>query len=68
MIIFYKSSGNIHTIESDILLSVLVPAAATEAAAQVAEVITSVGKSILYVDANAISPLNKVYPKLPTSG
>ncbi|MBR8840839.1 MAG: NAD(P)-dependent oxidoreductase [Stigonema ocellatum SAG 48.90 = DSM 106950] len=42
-------------IESDILLSVLVPAAATEAAAQVAEVISSVGKSILYVDANAIS-------------
>jgi len=43
-------------IESDVVLSVLVPAAATEAAAQVAEVIGSVGKSILYVDANAISP------------
>ncbi|MBD2165975.1 DUF1932 domain-containing protein [Calothrix membranacea FACHB-236] len=43
-------------IESDVVLSVLVPAAATEAAAQVAEVIGNVGKSILYVDANAISP------------
>jgi 3-hydroxyisobutyrate dehydrogenase-like beta-hydroxyacid dehydrogenase len=43
-------------IESDVVLSVLVPAAATEAAEQVAEVINSVGKSILYVDANAISP------------
>lgn len=43
-------------IESDVVLSVLVPAAATEVAEQVAEVISSVGKSILYVDANAISP------------
>ncbi|OUL36164.1 NAD(P)-dependent oxidoreductase [Nostoc sp. 106C] len=43
-------------IESDVVLSVLVPAAATEAAEQVAEAIDSVGKSILYVDANAISP------------
>ncbi|BAY64926.1 6-phosphogluconate dehydrogenase NAD-binding protein [Calothrix brevissima NIES-22] len=43
-------------IESDIVLSVLVPAAATEAASQVAEVIGNVGKNILYVDANAISP------------
>ncbi|BAY34513.1 6-phosphogluconate dehydrogenase NAD-binding protein [Nostoc carneum NIES-2107] len=43
-------------IESDIVLSVLVPAAATAAAAQVAEIIGNVGKSILYVDANAISP------------
>jgi 3-hydroxyisobutyrate dehydrogenase-like beta-hydroxyacid dehydrogenase len=43
-------------IESDVVLSVLVPAAATKAAEQVAEVIGSVGKSILYVDANAISP------------
>ena len=43
-------------IESDVVLSVLVPAAATEAAAQVAAVIGSVGKNILYVDANAISP------------
>ncbi|MDZ8187034.1 MAG: DUF1932 domain-containing protein [Nostoc sp. ChiSLP02] len=43
-------------IESDVVLSVLVPAAATEAAEQVAEVIASVGKNILYVDANAISP------------
>ncbi|QIR35978.1 DUF1932 domain-containing protein [Tolypothrix sp. PCC 7910] len=43
-------------IESDIVLSVLVPAAATEAAAQIAEIIGNVGKNILYVDANAISP------------
>ncbi|MDZ7958035.1 MAG: DUF1932 domain-containing protein [Aulosira sp. DedQUE10] len=43
-------------IESDVVLSVLVPAAATVAAEQVAEAISSVGKSILYVDANAISP------------
>ncbi|OUL26951.1 6-phosphogluconate dehydrogenase [Nostoc sp. T09] len=43
-------------IESDVVLSVLVPAAATEAAEQVAEAIASVDKSILYVDANAISP------------
>jgi 3-hydroxyisobutyrate dehydrogenase-like beta-hydroxyacid dehydrogenase len=43
-------------IESDVVLSVLVPAAATEAAEQVAEAIGSVGKSILYVDCNAISP------------
>ncbi|BAY10136.1 6-phosphogluconate dehydrogenase NAD-binding protein [Calothrix sp. NIES-2098] len=43
-------------IESDVVLSVLVPAAATEAAEQVAEAIASIGKSILYVDANAISP------------
>ncbi|MBD2200497.1 MULTISPECIES: NAD(P)-dependent oxidoreductase [Calothrix] len=43
-------------IESDIVLSVLVPAAATEAASQVAEVIGNIGKNILYVDANAISP------------
>ncbi|GAB1539018.1 NAD(P)-dependent oxidoreductase [Scytonema sp. NUACC21] len=43
-------------IESDVVLSVLVPAAATEAAQQVAQVIGSLGKSILYVDCNAISP------------
>jgi 3-hydroxyisobutyrate dehydrogenase-like beta-hydroxyacid dehydrogenase len=43
-------------IESDVVLSVLVPAAATEAAEQVAKVIGSVGKSILYVDCNAIAP------------
>ncbi|WP_138504800.1 NAD(P)-dependent oxidoreductase [Nostoc sp. PA-18-2419] len=43
-------------IESDVVLSVLVPAAATQAAQEVAQVIGSVGKSILYVDANAIAP------------
>ncbi|MUG93519.1 DUF1932 domain-containing protein [Scytonema sp. UIC 10036] len=43
-------------IESDVVLSVLVPAAATEAAEQVAEVIGSTGKRILYADCNAISP------------
>lgn len=43
-------------IESDVILSVLVPAAATEAAQEVAQAIASVGKSILYVDANAIAP------------
>ncbi|MEH1889312.1 MAG: DUF1932 domain-containing protein [Nostoc sp.] len=43
-------------IESDVVLSVLVPAAATEAAKQVAEVISNVGKQILYVDCNAIAP------------
>lgn len=43
-------------IESDVVLSVLVPAAAAEVAQQVAQVITNVGKQILYVDANAISP------------
>jgi len=43
-------------IESDVVLSVLVPAAATEAAEQVAKAIGSVGKSLLYVDCNAIAP------------
>jgi 3-hydroxyisobutyrate dehydrogenase-like beta-hydroxyacid dehydrogenase len=43
-------------IESDVILSVLVPAAATEAAKQVAEAISNVGKQILYVDCNAIAP------------
>ncbi|MEH2333865.1 NAD(P)-binding domain-containing protein [Nostoc sp.] len=43
-------------IESDLILSVLVPAAAIEAAKQVAEVISNVGKQILYVDCNAIAP------------
>jgi 3-hydroxyisobutyrate dehydrogenase-like beta-hydroxyacid dehydrogenase len=43
-------------IESDVVLSVLVPAAAAEVAQQVAEVINNVGKQILYVDANAIAP------------
>ncbi|MBE9207336.1 DUF1932 domain-containing protein [Nostoc sp. LEGE 06077] len=43
-------------IESDVILSVLVPAAAAEVAQQVAEVIGNVGKQILYVDANAIAP------------
>ncbi|BAY43324.1 6-phosphogluconate dehydrogenase NAD-binding protein [Scytonema sp. HK-05] len=43
-------------VESDLILSVLVPAAAPQAAAQVAEVIQEVGKSILYADCNAIAP------------
>ncbi|AUB41854.1 3-hydroxyisobutyrate dehydrogenase or related beta-hydroxyacid dehydrogenase [Nostoc flagelliforme CCNUN1] len=43
-------------IESDVVLSVLVPAAATEAARQVAEVIGNVRKQILYVDCNAVAP------------
>ncbi|MEH2026318.1 NAD(P)-dependent oxidoreductase [Nostoc sp.] len=43
-------------IESDVVLSVLVPAAATQAAQQVAEAIGNVGKPILYVDCNAIAP------------
>ncbi len=42
--------------ESDVLLSVLVPAGATEAAKQVGEAIRNVGKNLLYVDCNAISP------------
>ncbi|WP_242063199.1 hypothetical protein [Nostoc sp. FACHB-892] len=37
-------------IESDVVLSVLVPAK------QVTEVISNVGKEILYVDCNAIAP------------
>ncbi|MCW5317165.1 DUF1932 domain-containing protein [Nostoc sp. KVJ3] len=43
-------------IESDVILSVLVPAAATEAANLVAEAIANVGKQIIYVDCNAIAP------------
>ncbi|MCG6134639.1 MAG: DUF1932 domain-containing protein [Nostoc sp. LLA-1] len=43
-------------IQSDVVLSVLVPAAAKAAAKQVAEAIDNVGKQILYVDANAIAP------------
>ena len=43
-------------IESDVVLSVLVPAAAIEAANLVAEVIGNVGKQILYVDCNAVAP------------
>lgn len=43
-------------IESDVVLSVLVPAAAQEVAKQVAEAIENVGKQILYVDANAVAP------------
>ncbi|MEH2287420.1 NAD(P)-binding domain-containing protein [Nostoc sp.] len=46
-------------IESDVVLSVLVPAAATQAAKQVAEAIANVGKSIIYVDCNAIAPWMK---------
>ena len=42
--------------ESDVLLSVLVPSSATEAAKQVGEAISNVGKNLLYVDCNAISP------------
>lgn len=43
-------------IESDVVLSVLVPAAAALTANQVAEAIANVGKNILYVDCNAIAP------------
>jgi len=43
-------------IESDVVLSVLVPVAAKAVAKQVAEVIGNVGKQILYVDANAVAP------------
>jgi 3-hydroxyisobutyrate dehydrogenase-like beta-hydroxyacid dehydrogenase len=42
--------------ESDVLLSVLVPSEATFAANQVAAAIKRVGKSVLYVDCNAIAP------------
>ncbi|MEH1812465.1 MAG: hypothetical protein V7K26_17540 [Nostoc sp.] len=44
------------SIESDLVLSVLVPSAAAEVAKQVAEAISNVGKQILYVDGNAIAP------------
>ena len=43
-------------IEADIVLSVMLPAAATAAAEQLAAVIREVGKPLLYVDANAIAP------------
>lgn len=43
-------------LEADIILSVLVPAAATATAEQIAQTIQSVGKPLLYVDANAIAP------------
>ncbi|WP_042342067.1 NAD(P)-dependent oxidoreductase [Calothrix sp. PCC 7507] len=43
-------------VESDLVLSVLVPSAATPAAKQVAEAIKQVGKNILYADCNAIAP------------
>ena len=49
-------------IESDVVLSVLVPAAATEAANLVAEIITNVGKQILYVDCNAVAPQKAAKP------
>jgi 3-hydroxyisobutyrate dehydrogenase-like beta-hydroxyacid dehydrogenase len=42
-------------IASDVILSILVPAAATEAAKQVATTISNLGKSVLYVDCNAMS-------------
>ncbi|MCA1990451.1 MAG: DUF1932 domain-containing protein [Coleofasciculus sp. S288] len=42
--------------ESDMLLSVLIPSAATQAAEQVALAIRNLGKNLLYVDCNAISP------------
>ncbi len=42
--------------ESDVVLSVLVPAAAILAAEQIAEAIQAVGKNILYADCNAIAP------------
>lgn len=42
--------------ESDVVLSVLVPAAAILAAEQIAEAIQAVGTHILYADCNAIAP------------
>lgn len=42
--------------ESDLVLSVLVPAAAEQAAEQMAIAIRAVGKPILYADCNAIAP------------
>ena len=42
--------------EADVVLSVLVPSAATAAAEQIAPVINKLGKPLLYVDANAIAP------------
>ncbi len=42
--------------ESDVVLSVLVPAAAILAAEQTAEAIRAVGTHILYADCNAIAP------------
>src|SRR5947208_16051877 len=57
------SSGihNVGTIErmvaeADLVLSVLVPAAAVQAAEQVAGAIRSTGTSLLYADCNAIAP------------
>lgn len=42
--------------ESDVLLSVLVPSAATQTAEKVALAIRDLGKNLLYVDCNAIAP------------
>lgn len=42
--------------ESDVLLSVLVPSAATQAAEQVAFAMRDLGKNLLYADCNAIAP------------
>ncbi|BCL33858.1 NAD(P)-dependent oxidoreductase [Nostoc sp. MS1] len=42
--------------ESDVILSVLVPSAATQAAKQVAQAIQQLGKSVVYADCNAIAP------------
>ncbi len=47
-------------IGSDVMLSVLVPAK------QVTEVISNVGKEILYVDCNAIAPYEKLLMLFPT--
>lgn len=57
-------------IESDVVLSVLVPTAAAEVAQQVAEVIGNVGKQILYVDANAIAPqkVKSIAQQIESSG
>ena len=42
--------------ESDIVLSVLVPAAALQAAEEIAIAISTVGKPLVYSDCNAIAP------------
>ncbi|QSJ17378.1 NAD(P)-dependent oxidoreductase [Nostoc sp. UHCC 0702] len=56
--------------EADLILSVLVPSTATQAAKQVAEAIQQVGKSILYADCNAIAPdkARTIEPIIETAG
>jgi 3-hydroxyisobutyrate dehydrogenase-like beta-hydroxyacid dehydrogenase len=53
-----EDGGSIEALvaSADLVLSVLVPAAALEAAGQVAEAMRSLGKSLLYADWNAIAP------------